>query len=437
MQIILILLAGAGVLLPVLWFLLRFLRKEKPLSIFSFGEWLALCLKGRREDARLMLLLYGIFLLACFLGIFGFSFSGRRELQGSIPRESGKNLKLEILDEETGEKEETTLTLLPALPEEEEIYRLFDREALRLKKEIPGKNPDLLHIREDLSLPETGEDGIRFAWESGNPLYLSDRGEVFRGNVPKEGARVLLKLQMNLALVYEKRYTFELFLEGGTAEKSLSLSSYLEEENERRSGRKLLLPEEPDGRRLRYFVKEESALLPLSFLLFLALPVLFLGRRMEREKGEKKRREELQAAYEGFTMELSLLLQSGISTIEAMRRLATGRKDRLGGLLRNTVSRVQNGVPEEEAYTALSSEIGLYSYRKLLGLLVQYLRQGGGGFEELMEEEMLEAASLEKQRVRRKAEEASAKMLLPMLILFSIVLMSMIAPLFLGGAGGM
>ena len=71
------------------------------------------------------------------------------------------------------------------------------------------------------------------------------------------------------------------------------------------------------------------------------------------------------------------------------------------------------------------------AYRKLAALLTQNLRKGSKGLSELLRTEADQAFEERKAAAKKRGEEAGTKLLLPMFMMLSMVLLIVIVPAFL------
>ena len=73
----------------------------------------------------------------------------------------------------------------------------------------------------------------------------------------------------------------------------------------------------------------------------------------------------------------------------------------------------------------------MQAYVRLGALLSQNLRKGTKGLTQLLKTEALQAFEDRKANARRRGEEAGTKLLLPMFLMLSVVLVIVIVPAFL------
>jgi hypothetical protein len=95
------------------------------------------------------------------------------------------------------------------------------------------------------------------------------------------------------------------------------------------------------------------------------------------------------------------------------------------------IRQMQTGVPEIEVYISFGRRTELNQYMKFSQLLIQYIRKGSRGMQEIMQQEVYEAEKQRRDLARRLSETAGTKLLLPMMLLLIVVIMIVMVPAFL------
>ncbi len=93
-----------------------------------------------------------------------------------------------------------------------------------------------------------------------------------------------------------------------------------------------------------------------------------------------------------------------------------------------TSCQMKGGVPEGSAFEEFGRRCGLQSYMKLGGLLEQNRKNGSKNLRNLLRTEMTDAFEQRKHQARRLGEEAGTKLLLPLFILLSVVMVMIAVP---------
>ena len=96
-----------------------------------------------------------------------------------------------------------------------------------------------------------------------------------------------------------------------------------------------------------------------------------------------------------------------------------------------TCREIESGISETESYEKFGKRCEIQAYLKLGALLSQNLRKGVKGLSEMLRQESAQAFEERKASAKRKGEEAGTKLLLPMFLMLTIVLVIVIVPAFL------
>ena len=165
--------------------------------------------------------------------------------------------------------------------------------------------------------------------------------------------------------------------------------------------------------------------------------------RMELNSGRKKA-ECLKEIYPEFVEKLRLYLVAGLNVRNAfltITSLYAGIKEKdcahsyLLKELRSAGNQLANGIPEDEVYTQWGMHCEEKSYRRLGFLLSVNLRKGNQQLLACLEEEIRDTRQELQKKIRKKGEEASTKLLFPMILYLIIVMILVIYPAYqkLGG----
>ena len=172
-----------------------------------------------------------------------------------------------------------------------------------------------------------------------------------------------------------------------------------------------------------------------------AFVLLFLfSRKQKAAEKEKKRREQLKRDYPELISRLLLLMQAGLVSRSAFKRIAEDyRKDLAAGKMRRPAfeevwlmcAEMEKGISEEEAYLRFGKRCMLPAYRTLSVYLIQNMKKGGNALLDTLETEIVQAQEEKKRSARVEGEKASIRLLLPMGMMLVVVLAVMIIPAFL------
>ena len=323
----------------------------------------------------------------------------------------------------------------------EEAEREMDRLADELPEQMRGDNPSLDKVRSPLNFPEEdGETGILLEWLPEDTDLLSADGTFSGKELPEEGKRtdVLVRLRAG-EREKEYRYTVTL-LPPETGVRDAEISRFLDfvraEDQEQRTSENLRLPAEFDGKTLSYGRAEDSTFLIFPLLGISAALVLPVLDRQREEEKKKKRELEMMKDYPEIVSRMVVLTGAGLPVRRAFEQIAAeyGKSSEKHAAYEEMVRAaglMSRGVPEIQAYEEFASRCRCLPYRKLAGLLAQNVRNGSDRLREALEAEMDNAFEERKNLARRMGEEASTRLLLPLVMMLLLVMIMVCVPAFL------
>ena len=212
-------------------------------------------------------------------------------------------------------------------------------------------------------------------------------------------------------------------------------------------GETLFLPETLSDIPLTWQGADSHTGAEVSALALLGAAAMIFGEEGEKRRQKKKREQDLERNYPDLVSALSLYVGAGIPVKTAFQRIAesygrsrvteeTGKKKSKENpgydCVVRTVRRMSDGVGEITAYREFGEMAEHRHYRKLSLLLTQNVKKGTAGLIALLENEEREAFEMRKATARVRGEEASTKLLIPMLGLMVMMLVIMIVPALMG-----
>ena len=302
-------------------------------------------------------------------------------------------------------------------------------------------NPDWQHISEELDLTEeTGIPGITAEWESGDPEILS-----FDGSLPEiDEALLPAKTELYVTIEHEDlswktkidavRYPSA---ETPDSQTIKNLSKAVADAEKERTEQEVLLPDEDGGAQIRYL--NEDHVPPVLFLALGVITAVCMLILPEQRRSEKirEREAELVRTYPEIVSMLSVLMSAGMTVRGAWANIAGSYREMLAqGMEKRTVYEemtyavrsFDKGEREEDVYAEFGRRCGLTSYMRLAGLLSSNVKLGSAGLLPLLKAEADQALEERMRNARRYGEEASAKLLAPMMLLLLVVLVLLVAP---------
>ena len=368
---------------------------------------------------------------------------------GSIERpEPGEEAQLKRINVvgEDGERiTSVDVEIAPRIMSQDEAAECFEKAYEEISEIICGQNKDLEHVTCDLVLPETAQSGvISLSWYSGDYQIINYNGNVNNGGFSEnESQDVQLKLIMEYedyrseydftVTVYAQEYSTEVLKKvQGQKDIEAAVSGSSMDGN-------INLPEYIGDSKVHYEEGEEPVS-PLIFLLLggVAIAVVIISDKKKDKDNVIKRKKELIYDYSEVVSKLTLLLGAGMTTRMAWHKIASDDKDNLehGKAVRRPVYdemcetdyNIQAGISELKAYEQFGKRCDTREYMKLVALLQTNIRKGTKELRCLLEEEAADAFEKRKNMAKIKGEEATTKLLMPMLLMLIIVMVIIMIP---------
>lgn len=201
------------------------------------------------------------------------------------------------------------------------------------------------------------------------------------------------------------------------------------------------LPRDIDNKKIYYSEKMDNSNLRIfAFGIIIGGLLYYL---MDKDIEEKfiKRETEILIDYPEIINRFILLMGAGMTVKKAWEKIVLdyvnklekneNRKRYAFEEMRITYYELNNGIVEEKAYESYGRRMKALPYLKFTSLLIQNQKKGMKGMLELLEYEAVEAFNERKEMAKRLGEEASTKLLIPMMIMLLIVLAIIMIPAFL------
>lgn len=357
--------------------------------------------------------------------------------------ESSTEVSLDIaIDGEEGERTKQ-MVLQPVQYDEDKAEKLFDQVYDQLLDEIRGENESLEDVRTDLKLPTSAKNIVQLEWYSSDYNVVDFDGKVNNQNLSDQDS---IDITLTVAMKYNN-FSSQYEIAVTVLPKVLSLQektqkrlddAIQEAEDQQREDQTIELPDDIEGKKVQYYVHNESPSPIIAFLLgALGIAAVFLDEKQKKERRAKIRNEQLQRDYCELVSKLVLLAGAGMTIRKAWERIVsdyqTGKKLRTETRyvyeeMTETWNQITTGVPEETAYERFGKRCGLRTYVKFGALLEQNIRKGSSELLRLLEQESEQAFEDRKNAARKKGEEAGTKLLMPMMLMLFVVLVIVMVP---------
>jgi pilus assembly protein TadC len=205
------------------------------------------------------------------------------------------------------------------------------------------------------------------------------------------------------------------------------------------------LPSEINGVTLAWKEKEDHLVIKIVFLEILVMVLLFFSRIEKKKQKEKEKQESMELDYPKILGQMTILLGAGMTIPQVIHQLATQyiRKKQMGVIDKRVAyeelvymnRRIQEGESEREALLFMEQRTLLMPYRRLIRILLNNKSKGADHLCQELEKETSIAYAQRVDAIKQKGEEASTKMLAPLMLMMIVVIAIVILPACLEFAG--
>lgn len=400
--------------------------------------------KYLEENKKTVLMLIVFVFLGVVVMVSEYRESSRTVQEGIERNEAGGAEKEETFYYKIdGQDEESvTVSVEPQMLSEKEAGNLLEKARADWEKTFLGKNTSQDRVSKDLNLPSSLEDGkVTVSYEFDNYDAIDENGKISAENIPEEG----LLVQMTTEFTCQSQQTEDirsLMLKRPVLSKEEQSRKDVEEavsekESSSREEAVFRLPATVDGHKVVWKARQSHG--GLFILIFGVIAVFALQmREKETVRSEKKKRDsQLLLEYPQMLEQISLLLGSGMTILAAWEKIACRKRpvknpDKQEKLylqeMRLTYMEIREGRSERECYERFGRRIHLEPYRRFSMIINQNLSKGTENICAILETEAEEAMEMRKNNAKRLGEEASTKLLGPMMVMFLIVLVVVLVP---------
>jgi hypothetical protein len=406
----------------------------------------AICVLRVKKADKMYMQVCLVVMAAAFLGIGAETAEDAESLlKDNTLQRGGKGeadydvtLEMTVDDEEAWEYDITVLANDYTSEEEEELLVAAWEEIMG---EFCGESDSVNEISGPIIVRDQYQDGaVTAEWSFADTTLVDNNGSIVAERIPEEG--ILTSAWVDLYCGGSaKSESIDFRLVPGEMDRKtrlmLAIDDDLDDQMEK-EGDTITLPETVDGSLVRWSEKKTyTALKVLALGAVIAILLPFVGASRRRE-AEKLRQQHLSMEYPDFVSKLTLLLAAGMTVQGAWRRIAStyekGRENHTAFKqpayeeMLVTCRELESGIGEERVYDRFGDRCGQVRYRRLGNLLTQNLKKGSRGLVVLLEKEVDDAFEERKNAAKRVGEEASTKLLFPMILMLGIVLVILIYP---------
>lgn len=402
-------------------------------------------LEKQIRDERIRI--YGLLVwLVFFCAVLGVAYCVMQEASAStimLERDSydGSDISYDInVALAQGTTEQVTISVHPMEYTEEEIESFFEEGFEQAWIKVLGKNESFLQIDEQLDLVETIEGNpITLSWWWEDSDCLLDDGNVNASYVGEGKDTVLFveakymndvrqqSQQIHVCSPVKSKY--ELIVQK-------IVDQILDYEQMNLTSKEVEIPSDIEGGHLTMVSSEANP--EIFFIIIIGLFVfMYLKKKQDFEEAIKDRQVDLIRTYPNLIQKLLLYLGAGMTLKQCFEQIYAEHKDQdiqqegyvykeIGAM----VQELKSGVSEVNSYEAWGKQLQMPCYLKLVTILTQNLSKGNQDLLRILKQEMLQALRERQEFAKKQGEEASTKLLFPMLILLMVTIVIVVVPAF-------
>ena len=389
---------------------------------------------------------YAIIIAVCGLLLFIYDLlSARLWFDGTLQRNEIGNGKysedlLVSVDEEQFDYE---IVVNPIALNKNQITECLERAKKEIDSTCVYEEETLDHVESGIITKETYVDGlVRGVWEFNNYKLMSVDGTIIGVDIPSSGE--LITAYVTLICQDESvEYSFNFRVYPKTLSSQEKARAYIDElvkkaDEKSLYEKEIILPETNREKQITWRRQISWRGIQISLLAMVVVLGIIFGSRADIKKKEQMIVRRKLKDYPQIVSNLSILMGAGMSFKIAIDRMCKSYVSRVNKepsfqspgyeeLL--VVGReMHDGVGEIDAINNMGRRSGVKEYRKLAMLLTQNIKKGTSDLIIMLEKEDHLAFELRKNMAIRAGEEASTKLMLPMMGMLGIVLVILMVP---------
>ena len=333
-------------------------------------------------------------------------------------------------ESEDGKLAETELRIQENRYSEAELSVLYEKLLKELPEIVLGDNASWDRVSEDLYLPERmSAYPFTLTWSSDNPQILSESGTLLR----QSSVSVSLTLTVSY-YSFERVVNFPVTVAEKPPEYEEVVERTAEQAEEASRGENVItLPEKINGEKVVWKTKRKGGNLWAAGLGIGAALFYWFGTEWQQKKEREKKIAVMEEEYPAIVNKLTLYLGAGLSIGNSWKKIAEkgyGKNPVYEEMLYAS-REIEGGVSEAAAFENFGKRVGQKHYVKLTALLTQSLQKGNTQLFNTLRQEVTALSEERSAASRRKGEEASTRLLFPMMLMLAMTMVLIMYPAFL------
>ncbi|MCR4717137.1 MAG: hypothetical protein K5656_08145 [Lachnospiraceae bacterium] len=333
---------------------------------------------------------------------------------------------------EDGSTEEIKVKVSPREYSQNELEAYIDDAFKKGFKIALNENESFDMIQGPLKLVDSIDNNpARLSWELDSDSVFDSNGELLSEitETKLESIRLIVRLQG-----VEKLQSMDIVIYPEIMTKEEMRSANLVNEISQidasnKTKKSIAIPKAIKGVRLnKEDEKKNSSYIFLLIIIFIFL--LYMKERQDVSNEEKLRKEILISEYPELINKLVLYIGAG-NTIKSSFIRISEEEDKSNPLymeLSAMVNEINAGVSEEKCYEKTGKRLKEQCYIRMFNLLLQNLSKGSSFVMTALKNERLKALKAKRDYAKKKGEEASTKLLFPMILLLLVSMIIVMLP---------
>ena len=384
-----------------------------------------------------------IILAACILAFTADLSARRYAIKNNTIKRPAANKESEtynLIVESEGKKYNINADISSVKLTEKEVMECFKKGYEEIKRMLPADNKSLDEVNSNLKfITQCTDNIVSVEWKSSDRDIVDDYGNVFNKEIETDREIMLTATlkYMDYSADYDIYVTVKPYdySAAESFEKNIDTAiKNAQEENPYKD--EVVLPNQIDGKDVTYKSGEKSNS-TIIFIVGAAIGIIMLIMPDRTLKAKMiKRNRQMLIDYSEIVLKLTLLIGSGMTVRRAWERIVmqykkTGKFRYAYEEMAVTQNRLEAGFSETGEYEAFAKRCKIHEYTKLAAILTQNLRKGNEGLTGKLSLEVYTALEQRKSMARKMGEEASTKLLMPMMLMLVIVIAIVVIPVFI------
>lgn len=412
------------------------------ITIFTAAAIFIMGKRDKKIPGKVAICIIGLEILGCIISLAGGS--GEAVVKRIRRPAAGEKTDERELTARSGrDKENVTVKISDRELTEKEAGKWLENAEREVKKGYLGENGDSSRVYRDLCLKSRYCGVVKAEWEITPDGIFDSSGEI-KNNAVKKPTKVTVKCLLSYR---DQSRVVNLICTAVPvpADADIGFDYYLDEalarvDTEEPESEFVTLPDQVNGKEVVFSEKREDDGLKLTILMAVALGLYVFYVRYTKKDRQKKRQREISLDYPRIVSQLSMYIGAGFSVKAAFVQVGNayivsrnrGHPESVAfeEVLRMN-RRIRDGEDEEGAYRRLGDTLMDKGFRKLTLLLSQSIRKGNRELRDMLEREEKEAYDRRRTDARVAGEEASLKLLIPMMGLLGVIFIVLVVPAFM------